>query len=302
MDRLAALRTFVEVAQRGSFSEAARRLHVSATAASRAIADLEAALGVLLLRRTTRSVVLTPEGTAYLDRCRAALDELDDAERSLRGENAAPRGKLTITSSELFGRLHILPIVARLLAAHAGLSVELILTQRIVKMAEEGIDIAVRIADLSDSALHAVRAADVHRVLVASPGYLAARGTPAEPAHLHAHDLIMYDNFAPNGEWRFGPASKVAVRIEPRLTTNMVAAAIDYAREGGGITRALCYQVASDVAAGRLAYVLPDWTPPAVPVNLVFQANRRGSPNVRAFIDAAKAYFSPNLFDCATHS
>lgn len=302
MDRLSALRTFVAVAQHGSFSEAARRLHVSPTAASRAIADLEAGLGVLLLRRTTRSVALTPEGSAYLERCRTALDELDDAERSLRGESAAPRGKLTITSSELFGRLHILPIVGQLLRTYPGLEVELILTQRLVKMAEEGIDIAVRIADLSDSALHAVRAADVHRVLVASPDYIAARGMPGEAAHLHGHDLIMYDNFAPNGEWRFGPTGKIGVRIEPRLVTNMAAAALDYAREGGGITRALCYQVAADVAAGRLVYVLSDLTPPAVPVNLVFQANRRRSPNVRAFIDAAKIYFRPGLFDCATHS
>lgn len=302
MDRLAALKTFVEVARHGSFSEAARRLHVSPTAASRAIGDLEASLGVLLLRRTTRTVVLTPEGAAYLESCRTALDELDGAERSLRGENAEPRGKLTITSSEMFGRLHILPIVRQLLSAYPDLEAELILTQRLVKMAEEGIDIAVRIADLSDSALHAVRVVDVHRVLVASPDYLAARGTPTDVAHLHAHDLIMYDNFAPNREWRFGPTNKIVVKIEPRLVTNVAAAAIDYARGGGGIARALCYQVAADVAAGRLAYVLPDLTPPAVPVNLVFQANRSGSPNVRAFVAAAKRYFHPGLFDCATHS
>src|SRR3974377_1768560 len=118
MDRFEALKTFVAVAHYQSFAEAARRLRISPTAASRAIADLEEALGVTLLRRTTRSVGLTPEGDAYLEKCRIALDELDDAERSLRGENAEPRGGLVVTAPVVFGRTHILPIVTRLLRAH----------------------------------------------------------------------------------------------------------------------------------------------------------------------------------------
>ena len=116
MDRFEALKTFVTVADHRSFAEAARRLRISPTAASRAIADLEAALGVTLLRRTTRSVGLTPEGGAYLEKCRIVLDELDDAERSLRGENAEPRGELIVTAPVVFGRMHILPIVTKLLA------------------------------------------------------------------------------------------------------------------------------------------------------------------------------------------
>jgi DNA-binding transcriptional LysR family regulator len=184
---------------------------------------------------------------------------------------------------------------------HPDLKVELLLTQRLVKLVEDGIDIAVRIADLSDSALHAVRIADVHRVLVASPTYLAARGEPDGAAALHSHRLIMYDNFAPNGEWRFGPTGKPAIRLDPCLTTNSAEAAIDAAVLGGGITRALCYQVAAHVRADRLRYVLVDLTPPSVPVNLVFQAKRSRSPNVRAFIDAARAHFGQDIINCAAH-
>lgn len=301
MDRLGSLKTFVAVAQRGSFSEAARALHISPTAASRAIGDLEDSLGVLLLRRTTRSVSLTPEGAAYLDRCRIALDELDDAERSLRGETAEPRGVLRLTAPEMFGRLHIVPIALRLMAAHPALHIELILTDRLVKLVEDGVDVAVRIGDLSDSAMHAIRVTELHRLLVASPDYLAQRGTPESVAHLHGHDLIMFDNFAPNGEWRFGASGKPAIRIEPRLTTNNVSAAVCATFAGGGIARLMCYQVAEHVRTGELAYLLTEFTPLSVPVNLVFQAKRRAAPNVRAFIEAAKAHFRPDMFDCDSH-
>ena len=191
MDRFEALRTFVAVADNRSFAEAARRLRISPTAASRAIGDLEDALGVTLLRRTTRSVGLTPEGAAYLERCRIALNELDNAERSLRGENAEPRGELIVTAPVVFGRMHILPIVTKLLRAHPQLDVHLILVDRVIRLVEEGIDVAVRIADLSDSSLHAIRVAEVRRVLVASPAYLAERGVPTQVPDLLKHDSFL---------------------------------------------------------------------------------------------------------------
>lgn len=302
MDRLGALKMFSAVARCGSFAEAARSLHVSPTAASRAVADLEASLGAMLLRRTTRSVSLTPEGASYLERCRHALAELEDAELALRGEMAEPRGRLRVTASEMFGRTHIVPIVRALMARYRELEVDLMLTDRVVKLAEDGVDIAVRNAELPDSALHAVRIAEIHRVLVASPAYLAERGEPRNIAQLHDHDLIMFEGFAPNGEWRFGPTGKTAIHLEPRLTTNNIAAAIECAVAGGGITRATCYQTASHVAAGRLRYLLTDFTPSAIPVSLLFQAGRRGAPNVRAFIDAAKTHFAGVDYQCHTHS
>jgi DNA-binding transcriptional LysR family regulator len=291
MDRFEALKAFVAVAEHRSFAEASRTLRISPAAASRAIADLEQALGVMLLRRTTRSVALTPEGASYLQSCRIALDELDDAERSLRGQNAEPRGELIVTAPVVFGRMHILPIVTKFLRAHPQLNVNLTLVDRVIRLVEEGIDVAVRIADLSDSSLHVVRLAEVRRVLVANPTYLADRGVPSGVSDLHKHDLVVFDNFATNGEWRFTESGRPAIRCEPRLLTNSVEAAIDAALEALGIARALSYQVDAHVRSGRLRYVLPQFDPAAVPVSLLFQASRRGSPNVRALIAAAQDYF-----------
>lgn len=176
---------------------------------------------------------------------------------------------------------------------------ELILTDRVVKLVEDGVDVAVRIADLSDSALHAVRLTEIRRVLVASPAYLEARGVPTEVAHLHDHDLIVFDGFAPNGEWRFGATGKPAIHVEARLMTNNVSVTVAAAVAGRGIARVLCYQVAEHIAQGALRHVLSAYDPPAVPVSLVFQANRRGSPNVRTFLEAAKARFAPiPVIDC----
>jgi DNA-binding transcriptional LysR family regulator len=291
MDGLTALRAFIAVAQRQSFAEAARDMRVSPTAVSRAVAALEEDLGVALLRRTTRSVSLTSEGAAYLERCRVAVDELDDAARSLRGENAEPRGTLIITAPIVFGRTYILPIVSGLLRAHPQLDVQLTLTDRVIRLAEEGIDVAVRIADLADSALHAVQLGKVRRVLVASPNYLAQRGAPTGPAQLRDHDLIAFNGFTANGEWRFPQWGRRGIRCEARLLTDCVEAAIEAALNDLGIARALNYQVDQHVRAGRLVYLLPEFDSPPVPVNLLFQSNRRGSPNARALIAAAQAYF-----------
>lgn len=292
MDQLDTLRTFVAVAEKVSFAEAARSLGISPTAASRGIASLEESLGVTLLRRTTRSVALTPEGEAYLERCRHVLEELDDAARALRGDKAEPRGVLIVTAPVVFGRMHMLPVIERLLRAHPALDTRLMLTDRVVRLVEEGVDVAVRIAELADSALHAVRIAQVRRVLVASPDYLAKRGVLQDVSELRNHDLIAFDNFTRNGEWRFGAENQIAIKCEPRLLTNSVETAVDAAISGLGITRVLNYQVVDHVAAGRLRYLLSDFDPPTVPVSLLYQANRLRSPNVRALIDEAKRYFS----------
>ncbi len=290
MDRLDALRTFIAVAEQQSFAEAARRLRVSPSAASRAVSELERELGVLLLRRSTRAVALTAEGAVYLQRCRYALMELDDAARDLRGDDAEPQGELIVTAPVVFGRMHVLPVALELMRHHPKLTIRLTLLDRLVRLVEEGVDAALRIAELPDSALHAVRVTEVRRVLVASPGYLAAHGTPTEPAALRSHALLVFDNFAIHGEWRFGPEGQPAVRLAPRLVTNDVEAAIAAALDGMGIARALSYQVAAHVAAGRLAYVLPQFDPPPVPVQLVFQAGRARAPKLRTFVAALRAH------------
>ena len=291
MDRLDMLRTFVAVADQVSFAEAARRLRISPTAASRAIAALEQSLGTALLRRTTRSVRLTDEGAAYLERCRAALADLDDAALALRGAGATPGGTLVITAPVTFGRLHILPIATALLREHPALKIELTLIDRVVRLVDEGIDVAVRIGDLSDSSLHAFKVAEVRRVVVASPAYLAAHGTPASITALHDHALIAFTELDRGHEWRFGPTGKPAIRIEPRLAANTADAAIAAAIEGVGIARVLSYQAMDAIGSGSLVTLLDGFAPPAVPVHLVYQASRRASVNVRAFIDAARARF-----------
>jgi len=292
MDRLEMLRTFVAVAEQASFAEAARRLRVSPTAASRAVAALEQSLGRPLLRRTTRSVRLTDEGAVYLERCRSALAELDDAALALRGDGATPGGKLVIAAPVTFGRLHVLPIATGLLRAFPALDVELTLVDRIVRLVDEGVDVAVRIGDLSDSSLHALKVAEVRRMLVASPDYLAAHGVPANVPALHAHSLISFTELDRAHEWRFGPTGKTAIRIEPRLAVNTADAAIAAAEAGAGIARVLSYQAIDAIASGRLVPVLDELSSPAIPVHLVYQGNRRTWVNHRAFIDAARARFA----------
>lgn len=284
------------VADHKSFAEAARRMHVSSTAVSRGVSELEHQLGTILLRRTTRSVTLTPEGAVYAERCRRILDELDDADRAVRGEDAEPRGALLVTAPAVFGRMHVLPILSELMTTHAGLKAHLMLSDRVVRLVEEGIDVAVRIADLSDSALHAVRLTQTRRVLVASPHYLDRHGFPTQAEHLHAHALIVVESLAPNLEWRFTAEGKPAIRLEPRMITNSVEAAIDTALQGLGIARALSYQVQDHVRAGRLRYLLVDIEPPPLPIHLVFQAHRRRTANVSAFIAAAQAYCRDRSF------
>lgn len=291
MDRLEMLRTFVAVADQASFAEAARRMRISSTAASRAVATLEQSLGVALFRRTTRSVRLTGEGVIYLERCRTALADLDDAAHTLRGDAATPHGTLVVTAPVTFGRMHILPVTTRLLREFPGLRVELTLIDRVVRLVDEGVDVAVRIGDLSDSALHALKIAELRRILVVSPTYLAGQGTPANVPALHQHALISFTELERADEWRFGSTGKPAIRIEPRLTVNAADAAIAAAIAGVGIARVLSYQALEAIAAGQLVTLLDGFAPPPVPVHLVYQASRRASVNVRAFIDASREYF-----------
>lgn len=291
MDRLDALRAFVAVAEHRSFSGAARQLHMSTAVVSRAITGLEDDLGVPLVHRTTRSVTLTSEGQAFVARCREALETLDDARRELQGGRAEPRGLLVVNAPVVFGRLHVLPILARLLRTYPALAVRLTLSDHLARLAEDGIDVAVRAGELTDSALLAVRLVSVQRVPVASPAYLAARGTPSVPADLAAHDLIGFDGFALGDEWRFGGPGQPSVRFTPRLVTNSVEAAVDAAIDGIGIARPLTYQAERALIEGRLVRLLKPYDPPPIPISLVFQPNLRGSPKVRALIEAAQAYF-----------
>jgi DNA-binding transcriptional LysR family regulator len=285
MDTLDRIRVFQAVADQSSFAEASRRLRIAPVAATRAVAALEAELGIQLLRRTTRSVSLTERGAEYLARSRRAIDELDDAARAVRGEDASPRGLLVATAPVLFGRLHVMPIVTRMLRTHPDLSIRLTLLDRVVRLSEEGFDVAVRIAQLRDSSMRATQLATVSSVLVASPSYLARRGTPQTQEDLASHDFVAFDSATLNNEAR---RSVVESRQAPRFLTNSIDATLEAALEGVGIARLFSYHVASQLAAGSLVLVLPEVVGEAIPVSIVYQANRQQSPNLKAFLNEAR--------------
>jgi len=287
MDRLRQLRTFISVAEHASFAEAGRRLNMSPTTVTRTIAALEASLGVPLLMRTTRSVRLTEDGAMFLERCRAGIAEIDQAFETVRGAGPSPRGTLTVTAPVMFGRLYILPIITEMLTLYPELQVRLLLLDRVVRLVEEGVDIAVRIADLPDSALHMLRIGQVRRVLSASPLYLRERGEPATLADLHHHDLIVVEDEAGPYQGCGFEESRRSGR-SPRLSVNNMDAAISAAVAGLGIIRALSYQVADHVAAGRLQRVLVDEAAPILPISLLFQSGGKDRPNIRAFTEAAR--------------
>lgn len=290
MDRLETMRAFVAVASFGSFTEAARQLRLSPSVVTRSVADLEERLGLVLLNRTTRSVRLTDRGAIFLDSCRQVLEDIEGAERRVRGEDAEPRGSLKVAAPVLFGRLHVLPIITRILKKYPGLSVHLTLSDRNAHLAEESVDLAVRVGDLADSSMMAVRLGSVSRVLVASPEYLKRCGAPKAPSDLSAHDIIAFESLDATNEWRFGPAGKL-VRVEPRLTVNSADAAIAAAEAGLGICRTLSYQVMASVLAGSLIPLLGSLTAEKLPVSVVYPARRVASTNLGAFIKGAREYF-----------
>jgi DNA-binding transcriptional LysR family regulator len=300
MDRLDRLRVFIAVGDTGSFAGAAQKLRLSAAAVTRAIAALEQDLGAVLFRRTTRTVRLTDEGAAYLERCKHLLEEWSDAEQSVRGESGMPRGNLVITAPVCFGRIHIMPVIAGFLRQYPGVNIRLLLVDRLVRLAEEGIDIAVRISELNDSALHAVKIGEVRRVVVAAPSYLTAHGLPRSVGELNGHAIIAFDNQSAHDEWRFGDGD--TYRFEPKLLVNTADAAIEAAIAGIGLTRVLSYQVSAPLTGGALVDVPIPAIGSAIPVSLVFQGSRRRSANVRFFLDHTRAHFRAHPLDGESQS
>lgn len=291
MDRIDAIRAFLAVADLGSFAGAARRLRLSSAAATRAVAMLEQELGTALLSRTTRSVRLTERGAVYAERCRRILADWEEASRLARGQDAAPRGLLSVTAPVLFGRMHVLPVAEALMARHPALNVRLTFVDRVAHLVEEGFDIAVRIGKLVDSALVGVPLAEVRRIVVAAPAYLAAHGEPVSPGELAAHRIMAFEGVAATDEWHFAGEPATSVAVSPRLWVNSAEAAIASVLRGHGITRVLSYQVQHELAAGTLRRLLKSFEPPPSPVSLLYQASRRGSPNIAAFVAEARQRF-----------
>jgi DNA-binding transcriptional LysR family regulator len=286
MDRLDAMQAFVAVADLQGFAPAARKLGLSPSAVTRLIAALEERLGARLLQRTTRKVALTDVGTRYLERVRRILADVEEAESSAEGERTRPSGRLVVSAPIGFGRLHVSPVMSLYLARYPEVTAELRLTDRVVNLVEDGVDLAIRIGHLSDSTLVARHVGEMRRIVVASDGYLTRRGEPDAPEAIATHDTIQFGAATAAPEWRFvEDRREVRVVCTPRFTTNSADAAIQYAAQGGGLTRVLAYQAAEAIKAGRLRIVLEKFEPPALPIHAVYPTSRLLSAKVRAFID-----------------
>ena len=286
MDRLQTMSVFVAVAEEGGFAPAARRLNLSPPSVTRAVSELEARLGARLLHRTTRALRLTDAGERYFTDCKRILSEIEEADRHAAGVHATPSGLVSVTSSVPFGRKILMPILFQLLDRYEELSVSFLLMNRIVHLMEEGIDVAVRIADLPDSTLTAVKVGQVRRVLCASPGYLSQCSNLNSPTDLRDHDLIDFVNMAPGGEWAFQKGTDTGhIKPEARMHVNNSDVAIAAAIAGRGISRVLSYMITEELAAGELTLVLDDWTPPALPVHIVHKETGQTSARVRAAVD-----------------
>lgn len=291
MDRIDAMKVFIAALDEGSLAGASRRLKRSPTAVSRALAFLEAHVGVELLHRTTRSIKLSEAGERYAAACRRVLTDLEEADMLAGGERSAPRGTLTISAPPILGEELLRTIVDDFLDQYPTISVRLLLLDRAVNLIEEGVDIALRIADLPDSSLVAVRVGgEVRRVVVASPRYLANHPRIREPADLAKHQIVAFTNFGLDS-WSFTPAKGSSiprtVQFTPRLTVNTVRAAAASAIAGRGLTRLYSYHVAEHVKDGRLKIVLADAEHPALPVHVLTPQGRLAVPKVRAFVDFA---------------
>jgi len=276
----------VAVVDEGSLSAAARRLKTPLATVSRKVTELESHLKTRLLHRTTRQLSLTEAGTSYVAACRRILEEIGEAERAASGEYAAPKGEIVVTAPIVFGRLHVVPLVAEFLAHYPEINVRLVLTDRVVHLMEENTDAAIRIGELPDSTLMAIGVGTVRRVICGSPRYLARHGVPANPDDLARHDCITFEVLASKRAWVFGSGkSERPVSVRSRLSVNTAEAGIAAATLGVGLINVLAYQVADAVQAGALRIVLADFESPPLPISLVHKGQAPLPLKLRAFLD-----------------
>jgi DNA-binding transcriptional LysR family regulator len=288
MDRLEAMSTFLSVAEAGSLSDAARRMRTPLATVSRKVSELESHLSTKLFNRSSRKLVLTDAGTSYLSACKRILADVSEAERTASGEYSAPTGELIVTAPVGLGRYYLIPILADFFKAYPDIKANLVLTDRVLSLAQENVDVGLRIGELPDSSLIAIPVGATRRIVCASPAYLSARGTPGAPNNLLEHDCIKYSGFASQDVWTFLKGNTtVAVPVQARLTVGSAGAACDAACAGIGITMSFAYSFQHALHSGALTTLLQEFQPPALPVNFVYTADRFLPIKVRAFLDFA---------------
>ncbi len=285
MDKLQQMRAFMTVAEEQGFAAAARKLGTSPPSVTRLVAALEENLGVQLLVRTTRSVRVTGAGERYLDDVRQILSLVAAADETANGINAAPQGGIAVTAPVMFGNRYVMPGIVDYLETFPATEVKTLFVDRVVNLVEEGLDVGVRIGQLPDSSLRAIKVGEVCSVVVAAPGYLEAAGSPKTPQALREHTIIISTAGDSSHGWRFNNAGDYPIRLKPRLQTTTNDSAVNAAVRGFGITRLLSYQVADELAAGSLVRLLEEFEPAPVPVHIVHREGQFASTRVRAFID-----------------
>jgi len=291
MDRLEAMSLFVAAVDGGSLAAAARRYGRSPASVTRAIALLESNASETLLLRSTRKLSLTSSGEHHLAVWRDVLAKL--GELAPAGTGAPVQGNIVFTAPELFGRIAVMPLVETFLEKHPLVSARALLVNRLVNLIGEGVDLAVRLSPLTDSSLSAIRIGEVRTLLCASPTYLSKAPSLTAPAELERHVCIGLDVEAEGERWAFASPDGVfrkrqSVRVQPRLSINNAAAAIDASVRGHGVIQARSYQVAGAIAEGRLRRLLPEWEEAPAPAHLLFPAERAGKGSLRKLIDHLK--------------
>jgi DNA-binding transcriptional LysR family regulator len=250
------------------------------------VGDLEKRLGVRLLSRTTRRLSLTEDGQTFLARCTEILASVDAAEAELSTRTGAATGLLRLNVPYSFGLLQLAPLWPAFMRRHPGVTLDVVLADRVVDLVEEGFDLAVRIARLPSSSLVSRRLASTRVVLCAAPAYLAARGTPQHPSQLAAHDVLGYSLLATGDQWEFtGPEGAVSVKVQPRLRANSGDTCRMAALDGLGLILQPTFMVGADLAAGTLVEVMPDYRSIELGVYAVYPSRRFLPPKVRLMVD-----------------
>ena len=293
MGQFRQISTFVEVVARGSLSAAARAEGIAPAMIGRRLDALEARLGVKLLQRTTRKLALTNEGAAFLEDCQRILSELEEAESAVAERSAKASGHLLVSAPAGFGRQHVAPLLPSFLAEHRDVTVNLNLNDRLVDVVGEGVDVAIRIASLSDSSLVGVKLADNQRVLVASPAYLRRKGTPRTLVDLAKHNCLAISSEGSQRGWAFSENGKiVTLKVGGNMVCNDGAVLHDWALTGKGLAWRSMWEVGSDIEAGRLRTVLDQFAAPGNDIYAVFAQRRHLPLRIRAFVDFLRHTYS----------
>jgi DNA-binding transcriptional LysR family regulator len=292
MDKYQEMRVFVAVVDAGSFAGAVDALSMSKAAVSRYVADLERRLGARLLHRTTRKLSLTEEGEVFNSRCREILASIDESEAEITTRAVRATGLLKVSVPLSFGVKHLAPLWPEFMAAHPEVSLEVSLSDRVVDLIDEGLDLAIRIARLPDSSLVSRKLAATRLILCASPTYVRRRGALRHPSELEHHDVLNYTLLSMGDQWEFeGAGKRVTARVTPRMRSNNGDTCIVAALSGAGIVLQPTFLVSDYVADGTLVELLPDYRSIELGIFAVYPTRKYVLPKVRLLID----YLSTSL-------